>query len=82
MKSDHRYPGQPECGVVVVLYAEIGTKSFGELHTKLQQLAKSGEIDYYLRHYLQEVSYNTIISLIVLCAFTRTFLGRIRARIT
>ena len=38
---------------MIILYAEMGTRSFGKFHTVLSEKAQNGEILYVLRHYIQ-----------------------------
>ena len=57
-KFDHVFPGGNGNGgtgasVTAVLYGELGTASFKELHLKLVELATAGDVTYVLRHYLK-----------------------------
>ncbi|KAM5311040.1 UDP-glucose:glycoprotein glucosyltransferase 2 [Glossophaga mutica] len=53
-ERDHKFPADREGLPVVILYAEMGTRSFGEFHTVLSAKAQNGEILYVLRHYIQK----------------------------
>ncbi|XP_012578613.1 PREDICTED: UDP-glucose:glycoprotein glucosyltransferase 2 [Condylura cristata] len=55
-KGDHKFPTKKENSPVVILYAEIGTRAFGKLHSVLSEKAQNGEILYVLRHYIQKPS--------------------------
>ncbi|BFZ00634.1 hypothetical protein BsWGS_03673 [Bradybaena similaris] len=55
---DHVYPGSSAQKVVVILYAELGTKGFKDFHPALAKLAGTGEITYSLRHFIKNVSSN------------------------
>lgn len=52
---DTHYPGSENRSLAVILYGELGTKSYCRLHTVLKQQADNGKIDYIIRHYVQEV---------------------------
>ncbi|KAK0098278.1 hypothetical protein PV326_009913 [Microctonus aethiopoides] len=52
---DHQYPGSSKSNNKrVILYGEIGSRGFYDLHQKLKLLAESGKIAYILRHYVKE----------------------------
>ncbi|XP_016059304.1 PREDICTED: UDP-glucose:glycoprotein glucosyltransferase 2-like isoform X2 [Miniopterus natalensis] len=51
---DHKFPTNKENLPVIILYAEMGTRSFGKFHTVLSEKAQNGEILYVLRHYIQK----------------------------
>ncbi|XP_054442458.1 UDP-glucose:glycoprotein glucosyltransferase 2 [Pteronotus mesoamericanus] len=53
-ERDHKFPTNKENLPVVILYAEMGTRSFGKFHTVLSEKAQNGEILYVLRHYIQK----------------------------
>ncbi|XP_076324138.1 UDP-glucose-glycoprotein glucosyltransferase isoform X3 [Tachypleus tridentatus] len=53
---DHHYPGSTSAPVTVILYSEIGTPSFIELHQYLKSKAEKKEVDYVLRHYIRRRS--------------------------
>lgn len=54
-KVDHRYPGKLTDGKPeIILYGEIGTKSFNALHKKLKALADAGNIIYFMRHFVRD----------------------------
>ncbi|KAF6085164.1 UDP-glucose glycoprotein glucosyltransferase 2 [Phyllostomus discolor] len=53
-ERDHKFPTDKENLPVVILYAEMGTRSFGKFHTVLSEKAQNGEILYVLRHYIQK----------------------------
>ncbi|XP_054159379.1 UDP-glucose:glycoprotein glucosyltransferase 1-like [Oppia nitens] len=57
-KSDHiyTYRSSSEPRVTAILYGQIGTKAFQELHKNLLQLANKGSIKYVVRHYLRSQS--------------------------
>ncbi|KAJ8978903.1 hypothetical protein NQ317_008882, partial [Molorchus minor] len=55
-RADHYYPGSANRTVPVVLYGELGTKSFLEYHKVLKQLAVEGDITYIIRHYVKNKS--------------------------
>ncbi|XP_075708508.1 UDP-glucose:glycoprotein glucosyltransferase 2 [Rhinoderma darwinii] len=55
-KGDHIFPTLSKTAPVVVLYAEIGTKSFATFHKTLVEKAEKEEIIYVLRHYIQKPS--------------------------
>ena len=50
---DHMYPGVVQDDIpVVILYAEIGSKSFAAFHDVLAELAVQQKVKYILRHYI------------------------------
>ncbi|XP_028248820.1 UDP-glucose:glycoprotein glucosyltransferase 2 isoform X2 [Parambassis ranga] len=52
-KNDHIYPGVNKTDVlVVILYAEIGTKKFTAFHKVLSEKAEKGTLMYVLRHFV------------------------------
>ncbi|XP_021562943.1 UDP-glucose:glycoprotein glucosyltransferase 2-like [Carlito syrichta] len=53
-KGDHKFPTNKENLPVIILYAEMGTRSFSAFHKVLSEKAQNGEILYVLRHYIQE----------------------------
>ncbi|XP_036913462.1 UDP-glucose:glycoprotein glucosyltransferase 2 [Sturnira hondurensis] len=53
-ERDHKFPTDKENLPVIILYAEMGTRSFGKFHTVLSEKAQNGEIVYVLRHYIQK----------------------------
>ncbi|KAM9192717.1 UDP-glucose:glycoprotein glucosyltransferase 2 [Dugong dugon] len=55
-KGDHKFPTKKENLPVVILYAEMGTRIFAKFHKVLSEKARSGEILYVLRHYVQKPS--------------------------
>ncbi|KAM8786828.1 UDP-glucose:glycoprotein glucosyltransferase 2 isoform 2-T2 [Rhynchonycteris naso] len=55
-EGDHKFPTNKENLPVIILYAEMGTRSFGKFHTVLSEKAQNGEILYVLRHYIQKPS--------------------------
>lgn len=52
-KFDHHYPGSQYADKRVILYAEIGTKSFQQWNNALKAKARNREIDYIFRHYVK-----------------------------
>jgi len=54
--ADHCYPASRGRNVVVILYAQIGTRSFSDWHGLLVKQADSSRVTYILRHYVTEVS--------------------------
>lgn len=52
-KVDHHYPGSENRSHVVVLYGELGTSEFSEMHHILRNYAQKGAVDYVLRHYVK-----------------------------
>ncbi|CAG2166772.1 unnamed protein product [Oppiella nova] len=54
-KSDHMFPNRrsTEPQITAILYGQIGTNTFQELHHYLKQSAEKGLIKYYIRHYLR-----------------------------
>ncbi|KAK6962086.1 UDP-glucose:glycoprotein glucosyltransferase 1 [Biomphalaria glabrata] len=53
---DHIYPGSANQNTVVVLFAELGTKIFQELHKTFSEMAQNRKITYCLRHYEKKQS--------------------------
>ncbi|XP_076453817.1 UDP-glucose:glycoprotein glucosyltransferase 1-like isoform X2 [Babylonia areolata] len=53
---DHVYPGAPDSKPVVILYAELGTPQFVQFHGALAEKAAQREIQYVLRHFIQDPS--------------------------
>ncbi|KAM7111131.1 UDP-glucose:glycoprotein glucosyltransferase 2 [Molossus nigricans] len=53
-EGDHKFPTKKENLPVIILYGEVGTRSFGKFHTILSEKAQNGEILYVLRHYIQK----------------------------
>lgn len=53
---DHVYPGASGDKPVVILYAELGTPQFVEFHRTLKEKAEQKEIQYVLRHFIQDPS--------------------------
>uniref|UniRef100_G1PNN1 UDP-glucose ceramide glucosyltransferase-like 1 n=1 Tax=Myotis lucifugus TaxID=59463 RepID=G1PNN1_MYOLU len=53
-EGDHKFPTNKENLPVIILYAEMGTRSFSKFHTVLSEKAQNGEILYVLRHYIQK----------------------------
>lgn len=50
---DHVFPGVVQHDVpLVILYAEIGSKSFAAFHDTLAELATQQKVKYILRHYV------------------------------
>lgn len=50
---DHVFPGVVQGDIpLVILYAEIGSKSFAAFHDVLAELAVQQKIKYILRHYI------------------------------
>lgn len=52
-KGDHKFPTNKENLPVIILYAEMGTRAFGQFHKVLSEKAQNEEILYVLRHYIQ-----------------------------
>ncbi|XP_028131393.1 UDP-glucose:glycoprotein glucosyltransferase [Diabrotica virgifera virgifera] len=52
-RIDNHFPGSANRSLAVVLYGQIGTKSFGKFHRVLKQAAVDGKIDYVIRHYVK-----------------------------
>lgn len=48
---DHVFPNSKEKNVVVIVYGELGTKSWQEMHKAAKILARSGQIQYVFRHW-------------------------------
>ncbi|KAG8137606.1 hypothetical protein E2320_004831 [Naja naja] len=55
-KGDHKFPVLKEPAVVVILYAEVGTKDFATFHNVLSEKAQKGEFVYILRHFVKKRS--------------------------
>ncbi|KAL4691209.1 hypothetical protein H8959_014170, partial [Pygathrix nigripes] len=55
-KGDHKFPTKKENLPVVILYAEMGTRTFSAFHKVLSAKAQNEEILYVLRHYIQKPS--------------------------
>nr|XP_037863749.1 UDP-glucose:glycoprotein glucosyltransferase 2 isoform X2 [Chlorocebus sabaeus] len=55
-KGDHKFPTNKENLPVVILYAELGTRTFSAFHKVLSAKAQNEEILYVLRHYIQKPS--------------------------
>uniref|UniRef100_G1S3W9 UDP-glucose ceramide glucosyltransferase-like 1 n=3 Tax=Catarrhini TaxID=9526 RepID=G1S3W9_NOMLE len=55
-KGDHTFPTNKENLPVVILYAEMGTRTFSAFHKVLSEKAQNEEILYVLRHYIQKPS--------------------------
>ncbi|XP_058293999.1 UDP-glucose:glycoprotein glucosyltransferase 2 isoform X1 [Hylobates moloch] len=55
-KGDHKFPTNKENLPVVILYAEMGTRTFSAFHKVLSEKAQNEEILYVLRHYIQKPS--------------------------
>jgi len=55
IKADHYYPASRGRDVVVILYAQLGRRSFNDWHSLLVQKADEGHITYILRHYVTAV---------------------------
>ncbi|KAL8598827.1 hypothetical protein ACOMHN_015406 [Nucella lapillus] len=53
---DHVYPGATGDKPVVILYAELGTPQFVDFHGVLKEKAAKKEIQYVLRHFIQDPS--------------------------
>ncbi|XP_032082255.1 UDP-glucose:glycoprotein glucosyltransferase 2 isoform X2 [Thamnophis elegans] len=53
-KGDHKFPILKEPAVVVILYAEVGTKDFATFHNVLAEKARKGEFVYILRHFVKK----------------------------
>ncbi|XP_014235480.1 UDP-glucose:glycoprotein glucosyltransferase [Trichogramma pretiosum] len=51
---DHFYLGKQQTDKTIVLYGQMGTPSFSELHNELKSLAESKKINYVLRHYIKD----------------------------
>ena len=49
-KFDHSYPGSEKSPLLVILYAELGEKSFAQFHQRLQPMAEQNKIQYVFRH--------------------------------
>ena len=63
---DHVYPGVVQDGIpLVILYTEIGSKTFATFHDALMELAKQQKVKYILRHYVS-VSYARKASMCVI----------------
>lgn len=53
---DHIYPGSENNVQVVVLYGEIGSRSFSEFHNYLKTEVQKGAIKYVMRHFVRHRS--------------------------
>jgi len=62
ISADHVYPASRGRDVVVILYAQLGTRLFNDWHSMLVKQADAGHITYILRHYI-----TTVKSLFMLC---------------
>ncbi|XP_014296354.1 UDP-glucose:glycoprotein glucosyltransferase [Microplitis demolitor] len=51
---DHQYPGSSKVNKNVILYGQMGSTGFNQLHNKLKSIADSGKITYVLRHYVKD----------------------------
>ena len=51
---DHVYPASGEAGTAVIVYARLGSASFGDFHSAVKSLAAAGTVRYILRHYVQK----------------------------
>jgi len=65
IKADHYYPASRGRDVVVILYAQLGKRSFNDWHSLLVQQASVGRITYILRHYVTAVSVINLTELTV-----------------
>jgi len=54
--ADHCYPASRGRDVVVILYAQLGTRLFNDWHSLLVKQVDMGHITYILRHYVAAVS--------------------------
>lgn len=50
---DHIYPGSENNTITTVLYGQIGSKDYAELHTYLAKKAQKGRVKYISRHYIR-----------------------------
>lgn len=50
---DHIYPGSENNTITVILYGEIGSKDFKQLHEYLSNEADTGFVKYVSRHYVR-----------------------------
>ncbi|KAM8834331.1 UDP-glucose:glycoprotein glucosyltransferase 1 isoform 1-T1 [Synchiropus picturatus] len=55
-KGDHKYLGSNPDAPVVILYAEVGTPNFQELHRVITSKVEEGLASYVLRHYVANPS--------------------------
>ena len=53
---DHLYPHQDPLSEIVILYGEVGSKSFQRMHRKLAKMASEGRVKYIFRHFLSNRS--------------------------
>ncbi|XP_058805620.1 UDP-glucose:glycoprotein glucosyltransferase [Phymastichus coffea] len=51
---DHFYLGKQLSEKTLVLYGQMGTKEFSDLHEKLKSIVESTKVNYILRHYVKE----------------------------
>ncbi|VDN59239.1 unnamed protein product [Dracunculus medinensis] len=58
---DHVFPNSKEKNVVVIVYGELGTKSWQEMHKAAKILARSGQIQYVFRHWSRDVRDDKIL---------------------
>lgn len=57
---DHIYPGSENNTITTVLYGQLGSKEFAELHDYLAKEADAGQVKYISRHYIR-VSIESIV---------------------
>lgn len=50
---DHIYPGSENNTITTVLYGELGSEEFAELHVYLAKKAQKGRVKYIARHYIR-----------------------------
>lgn len=50
---DHIYPGSENNTITTVLYGELGSKDYAELHLYLAKKAEKGRVKYIARHYIR-----------------------------
>lgn len=50
---DHIYPGSENNTLTTVLYGELGSKDYAELHTYLAKKAEKGRVKFISRHYIR-----------------------------
>lgn len=53
---DHIYPGTESNSHVVILYGEVGSKSFNEFHKYLKTEVEKGVVKYVVRHFVRNPS--------------------------
>ncbi|XP_066258640.1 UDP-glucose:glycoprotein glucosyltransferase [Euwallacea similis] len=51
---DHHYPSSANNSLSAILYGELGTQCFSDIHFLLKKKALKGDVDYVVRHYPQE----------------------------